>query len=200
MIELDKVLREWDVEQLDPDSWYFDIGTTINVTGPNGVPRCAFVRRDKHAELLKHLTGKDAELCRRWVTSSTGLRCYSVDEISHLGDIAGCRLDLNNSQPSEDGVYYIQVYSTEKSVTYRLQGQSNSKRTSPKRILEDWKRERDKHFIPLQTAYISASSPHDVAVRIESRVTMRGVALVHTQIPDRDLRNWLIQVENTAYW
>lgn len=182
------------------DNWLVDVGTTISITDADDTPRCAFFRKDKHAEIIRHLTGKQADLCRRWVTSRNGLRCYSNDEIAHLGDIAGFRLDLNNDQPTEDGVYYIQVYSTEKSITYHLEGRSNAKRTSPKKILENWKKEWTNHFVPLQLAFIHAASTHDAAIRIESRVTLRGLPRVHARIPERHLRNWIVQIENTAYW
>lgn len=181
--------------------WYLDIATTISVTDNDNYPLCAFVNTAAHAEIIKSFTGKTIDQCHRWVNSLTGGGgIYQRDEVAHLGDLAGFRLDLSKHEPGDYGLYYMQVYSTEKSVTYHLDGVKRAKRSSAFRVIDNWNKERQQHFIPLQKAFIDASQTHDVAVRIESRVEYDSYPLVHLKIDEPYLRQWLLQLDNTAFW
>jgi hypothetical protein len=158
------VLNDFICNEFVKNKWYLDIATTVSISD-DGHPLSALVNRNAHAEIIKYFTDKCIEQWQCWVDSPSGSGgIYQVDEVAHLGDVAGFRLNLSKSSPSEYGVYYLQVYSTEKSVTYHLDGVQRAKRSSTFRVINNWKKERQEHFIPLQNVSIDAAHTHDVAV------------------------------------
>jgi hypothetical protein len=196
---VESVLKDFDTADFLPGRWYLDIATTVTFSDSEEAPSdCAFASAGMHAEIIHHCTGASREDCYGWVDGRRG--CYEKDEVAHLGDVAGFRFTYPRPVPEACGVHYIQVYSTEKSVTYRVDAASKAKRTSPREVLVDWDRERAHHFLPLQQAFKESSRTHGVAVRIESRVSFEFYPQVHMRIPDETIRLWLYRMTNSAFW
>jgi hypothetical protein len=158
-------------------------------------PVSAFAFTELHPEIISHFSGHSLAECAGWVSHNTG--GYQKDEIAHLGFFSGFRIPIKNP---EDGVHYLQVYSTEKNLSYRVDTAQKSKRTSVHKALSNWQGERQNHFIPLQTAFTRASATHSVAVRIESRVFYENYPTVHYRIDDELICKWFGWVNNSAYW
>ncbi|KAG8720475.1 hypothetical protein FRC08_000123 [Ceratobasidium sp. 394] len=197
---LGALLADFKPEMFTKGDWFLDIGTTLSGSreDEDGLlrPVSLFVNSRYHAEITNFYSGKPIGVCQHWVTTGSG--GYHKDEIAHLGDIAGFRIDFD--EPGEDGVHYLQVYSSEKSVTYHIDHLMKAKRTSPHAVLTNWKRERDAYFAPLRHAFANASASHSVAVRIESRVGFESYPHVHLMVPGHSIALWLYQMDNTAYW
>jgi hypothetical protein len=192
---VETLLSDFDTTQFRPNEWYLDICTTVSVVDNDDRPVCAFPSVDAHPEIISHFSGLTVDDCNRLVRSkSSG---YEKDEAAHLGDFAGLRIPFEGA---ESGVHYLQVYGTEKSLTYHLSGNQKAKRTSAANVLTNWERERGTHFIPLQNALIDASSTHSVAVRFESRVAFEVYPYVHLEIPLQTLYPWLFYLNNTVFW
>jgi hypothetical protein len=193
------VLKDFDTENFLPGHWYLDIATTITVSDNEEAPsECAFASARMHAEIIHHCTGASRESCHSWVDDRKSF--YEKDEVAHLGDAAGFRFTYPHPVPAACGVHYVQVYSTDKSVTYRMDAASKAKRTSPLEVLADWDREREHHFLPLQQAFKESSRSHGVALRIESRVSFEFYPQVHIRIPDETIRLWLYRMTNSTFW
>ncbi|KAG9085041.1 hypothetical protein FRC06_003758 [Ceratobasidium sp. 370] len=197
---LDALLADFKPAMFTPGDWFLDIGTTLSGSreDEDGVqhPVSLFVNPRYHPEIMNFYSGKPISVCQHWVTTGSG--GYQRDEIAHLGDIAGFRIDFD--EPGADRVHYLQVYSSEKSVTYHVDNLMKAKRTSPHAVLTNWKRERDAYFVPLRHAFANASASHSVAVRIESRVGFESYPHVHLMVPGHSTSFWLYQMDNTAYW
>lgn len=196
---MEGVLKDFDTTQFEPKCWYLDIATTVTVSDDEDAPsRCTFASATAHAEIINHFTGASRENCYGWVDGRAG--CYARDEVAHLGAVAGFRFTYPSPVPDDCGVHYLQVYSTDKSVAYKVDAASKAKQTSPRQVLEDWDREREHHFLPLQHAFTESSRTHGVALRFESRVSFEFYPQVHLRIPDETLRPWLYRLKNSTFW
>ncbi|KAG9098673.1 hypothetical protein FRC06_006083 [Ceratobasidium sp. 370] len=194
---MDGVLEYFDTDLFQPGCWFLDIATSVTVSDDSDVsPACAFASTRMHAEILSHFLEEDVEQCERWVAGQGGF--YQKDEVAHLQGIAGFRFTNPNSDMN--GVHYVQVYSSEKSVTYNLDAPNKAKRTSPFKLLKDWDQARKSHFQPLANAFRDSSRTHSVALRIESRVEFYYSLRVHLHIDDDILRGWLYRVDNAVFW
>ncbi|KAG8691127.1 hypothetical protein FRC11_006612 [Ceratobasidium sp. 423] len=196
---LDKALEDWVITEQDMDFWNVDIGTNISVTIPAEGGQSLFARTDKHAEIIKHFTEKTIDRSNSYVRSRSGLGCYSRDEIAHLGSVGGFRLDL--SREGQLAVtLYLQLYSSEKSVTYHLGVPCNAKRTSPTQVIGNWLHVSRHYYEALGDTFGDHSDSHNAAVRIESRVPLKHAVAVHGRLSEDDIRNWMIVIPSSAYW
>ncbi|KAG8739124.1 hypothetical protein FRC10_006122 [Ceratobasidium sp. 414] len=194
---VDRVLEYFDTTRFERGRWFLDIATNVTVSDSlEALPACTFASTRMHAEVLSHFLKEDMGRCERWVDGQGGF--YQRDEVAHLQDIAGFR--FTNPNPEHNGVQYIQVYSSEKSVTYNLDTPNKAKRTSPFKLLKDWDQARKSHFQPLVGAFRDSSRTHSVALRIESRVEFFYYPKVHLLIPQEVLLGWLYRIGNVVFW
>ena len=189
-------MRDFNVEIFPADAWFFDIATTVAIGDQGRHPVSSFPFSELHPEIISHFTGHSVAQCARWVSNESG--GYQKDEIAHLGFFSGFRIPIK--EPSDFGVHYLQVYSTEKNLSYRTDSAQKSKRTSIHKVLSDWQGERKNFFIPLQNAFTNASETHTVAVRFESRVSYENYATVHFKLDNVQIIQWIGWINNSAYW
>ncbi|KAG9102048.1 hypothetical protein FRC06_002361 [Ceratobasidium sp. 370] len=125
-----RLLKDFVSEEIDQNSWYVDVATTISIAEHNGHPLCTLPLAKAHTEIINHLTQKPMDQCEQWTSSRAS--AYQFDEITHLGNVASFWLDVLNS-PSLQGVTYLQCYISDKLVTYHLDSSSgvHAKRTLP---------------------------------------------------------------------
>jgi hypothetical protein len=193
---VEHLLRDFDIDEFERGHWYLDIATTVSVELESGQAVCGLPSANAHPEIIQHFTGLPIAECVRLVNQRSG--CYQRDEVAHLGEIAGFRITLE--EPGAHGICYLQVYSTDKAVIYRPNGKQKAKSTSARSILDDWQRERQNHFIPLQSAFISASATHSTAVRFESRIPFENYPFVHHEIEIPTVAPWVSWLHNSAFW
>lgn len=189
------VLRDFTPDEFEPGKWFIDLAMTLSAKRDQRSV-CLFVNRQLHPEIIAHFTGIPVDRCARWVETNSG--GYAPDEEAHLGYFAGFRMTLD--EPGQDDIYYLQVYTSNKSVTYHLDGQQIARRTSPQRILENWQAERRDYFLPFQNALINASRTHSVAVRFESRIEFFSYPYVHHAMSAHTVKPWLLFLRNSHYW
>lgn len=193
---MNHLLREFDQELFPETGWYLDIATTVSYEDDNEHPLCLFASPDSHPEIIKHFSGTNIGQCENFVLSNSG--GYERDEVAHTGVFAGFRIPFED--PGDEGVCYLQVYSSEKSVTYRVDAATKAKVTSVQKVLRDWPAEKKDYFVPLQAALTSASATHSVALRIESRVKYHNYPTAHHEIHVERIWPWLRYANNSAFW
>ncbi|KAF8597006.1 hypothetical protein BDV93DRAFT_562741 [Ceratobasidium sp. AG-I] len=191
-----RIVADFDSSLFVDGDWFLDMATTLCAEDESEHPLSVFASADAHPQIIDYFSDKGFAQCQRWVDSNSG--GYHKDELAHLGAFAGLRMTFK--EPGEFGIHYLQVYSSEKSLTYRADAVHKAKRTSVSRVLSDWQQERQNFFIPLQSAWTKASATHSTAVRIESRVPFNSYPYVHLHIPNRFLISWLRYTNNSAYW
>ncbi|KAG8795536.1 hypothetical protein FRC12_012975 [Ceratobasidium sp. 428] len=196
---VERVLKHLDTDEIAKGGWYLDIATTITISDTVDSPSaCLFASAGTHAHVLEHLSGLTWEESDRYV--SRGGRRYQKDEVAHLNDVAGFRFSNTLADSRDSGIFYIQVYSTEKSVTYNINSAQNAQRTTPKKILRNWRSERDGYVSPLCEAFKQSSATHGVALRLETRCDYNCYPNLHHRIPESDLQRWFLRLEKDDFW
>lgn len=190
------LLRDFDTTLFQPEDWYLDIATTFAGEDEAGHPFCLFASPDSHPEIIEHYSDTSIAQCEHFVASKSG--GYQKDEVAQTGVFAGFRIPFRDV--GEDGTAFLQVYSSEKSISYRLDAIKKTKTTSIHSVLDDWQAERESFFVPLQSAFTNASSTHSVALRVESRVRYDCYPHAHHEVPEARLRPWLRRTNNSAFW
>ncbi|KAG9123886.1 hypothetical protein FRC07_013620 [Ceratobasidium sp. 392] len=197
-VAIKSVLPGLNTDGFRPGDWFIDLSTTVSGRyGHEDRPASLFVDSELHPEIINHFSGKSLPDCSAWVRAKGGP--YQKDEVAHIQRFAGFRINFDHS-PGAYGIRYLQVYTTDKSVTYHVDGLNRAKRTSAKAVLGNWEAERDQHFSPLAEAYHNAAESHPVAVRFESRVPFESYPFVHLGITWRTYQPWLFCVRNTHIW
>ncbi|KAG8782048.1 hypothetical protein FRC12_021263 [Ceratobasidium sp. 428] len=201
-VAIHSVLQQLAPFQFVAGEWFLDIATNIDVhvkTGRNGwTPWCLFVDSDLHPEILNHFTGLSIARCADIARGPN--QGYEKDQVAHISRFAGFRAVFDEDDGAAEGLVYLQVYTSEKSLTYHLDGHKRAKRTSPHAVLSDWKVESSQYFQPLIDAFFDASGTHPVAVRIESRVPYTSYPFVHLQFDQEACRSWFFGLPNAHFW
>ncbi|KDN34640.1 hypothetical protein RSAG8_12265, partial [Rhizoctonia solani AG-8 WAC10335] len=194
---VDAVLDYFDTSQFEKDCWFLDIATRVVVSDDVDEPSaCTFASADMHAHLLNHFTELDWERCVEY-TNAPGKR-YQKDEVAQFNNIAGGR--FTNPDGVHNGVHFVQIYTTDKSVTYNLELANNAQRSSSAQLANSWDKELEQHIDPLLRAFKNSSQTHGVALRIESRVEFFNYPLRHLRIPDDLLERCLFRIDRHEFW
>ncbi|KAG9088288.1 hypothetical protein FRC06_002111, partial [Ceratobasidium sp. 370] len=198
-LALAAVLRNWEWVTFEAGDWYLDIATTVSVTLP-GVPMSTLIKKDAHAEIIRHFTQRPIDQCQRWVSQDNGAS-YKFDATARLTEVGGFRLTIHD--PAFDELRYFQAYTTEKSLTYHKNGRDVALFTTPKRILTDMAKEKQRFFDPLVSMFMEAAEDQthsNVAVRFESRVPFHTFTHAHMKIPRVAIQGWLVALKTQAIW
>ncbi|EUC59165.1 hypothetical protein RSOL_299270, partial [Rhizoctonia solani AG-3 Rhs1AP] len=196
-VAVENVLSDFNTEEFAEGCWFLDIAITASaLRREDGSGICLLPSAQTHPEIISHLTGVDLQQAEKWVRSKGS--CYRRDEVAHLGDIAGFAIDLPG--PGINGIHFIQVYTTEKSVGYRVDGPSHAKRISPYMIVSNWKGSKADHFVPLEEAFCNSSATHSVAVRIELRISFEQYPNHQYLLPQEIVQPWFLWLSNSTFW
>lgn len=113
MLALDAFMTENHIMRgaIQEDLWWIDVGVEFMVEG-----RCLQWRTDSHSHIMKSVAGISDAHARR--VTSLGSSQYSRDLSSHLSGVAGCRIEPGVRAQGPNGIRYLQLYSTDKALTY----------------------------------------------------------------------------------
>ncbi|KAG8733048.1 hypothetical protein FRC10_000460 [Ceratobasidium sp. 414] len=199
-LALNRLFDNWQFAQFRGDQWYLDIATTISVSRADSSPVSVLIRKDAHAEILRHFTKEPIQRCTNWASRDNS-RAYQFDGTAHLEGVGGCRLTISDKE--EKTVRYFQAYTTEKSLTYHRDGKSVALNSSAWRTMDNWEEEDKRFFKPAIKMFHNASfegTTSHIAARFESRVPFDKYPIVHSVIPDLDVRGWLYFSDTRHIW
>ena len=102
------------VADLFPDQgcWWIDVGIEI----ASNTQRCLAWRTDSHYKIVKTICDLSHQVAVR--ITSPGSSKYTRDMLAHLPGVSGCRISPGVRGQGPHGVKYVQLYTTEKSITY----------------------------------------------------------------------------------
>ncbi|KAB5587713.1 hypothetical protein CTheo_8846 [Ceratobasidium theobromae] len=193
---IDRILSSFHTADFDIDCWFLDIGLNFTIPSPLGGCACPLPAVEAHAAILSHVLDKDMDMCTRWVNGYGGY--YQRDELAQLKALAGFR--FTNPNPEDNGICYVQLYTSDKSVIYNLNLPNHAKRITTWQILENWDKARMNHFQPLIAAFREASGAHEMSVRLEVRVEFSQYPFTQLRVPDEQARNWMYWADPKDYW
>jgi hypothetical protein len=193
---VDRVLASFYTDEFEPDHWFIDLGMNFMVPAPLGGYACPLPAVEAHAAILAHVLERDMDTCLGWVRGDRGY--YQKDELAQLKALAGFR--FTNPNPQLNGIHYIQLYTSDKSIIYNLNLPKHAKRITTWQILQNWDKQRMHHFQPLMSAFREASGVHEMYVRLEVRVEFSQYPFVQLRVPDVQACAWMFWADPKHYW
>ena len=171
-------------------SWWVDVGVEIS-----SEENCLAWRTDSHVHLAKAICGID-DLNARRITSRRSSK-YARDMISHLPQVSGCRIQPGVRGQGPNQVAYLQLYCTDKSLTYRVDKGHYGKFITCDDIV---KRKADKFLDSLYLLYINAADRHNAHARMEIRVPLQFAPRVLLDIDNGLLFESLVSFPAKEWW
>lgn len=185
--------KETNCLDIDPDetSWWIDVGMEYCWQG-----RCLQWRTDSHFHMARHvlaIPGPDADRI-----TSLGSSKYERDLSSHFTGLSGCRIKPGVRAQGPYQACYLQMYTTEKSLTYHPEGLHHGKALIGSDVI------KAKENIPfcdgLYNTYVQARETNDSNARIEIRVPLSHASAVLTDIPSCVVSDSLVGVPRGTWW
>jgi hypothetical protein len=195
---LEDMFEHVDVDSLDPGDWLVDVALTIGVEG-----HIVNWRESCHQELLGHLM---PAVSRRNISSlTTRKNRFHLDRTLQIKELAGFRATTTDLADN-DGVSYIQAYSTAKNVSYQLTS-GVFRRKTPKELLD--KKQELKVLADLdsisQIYYECAGEEEGVdgrdgCARLEIRVPLDKAKDALTSLPEELIERSVIAINRRVWW
>ncbi|EJF55644.1 hypothetical protein DICSQDRAFT_20297, partial [Dichomitus squalens LYAD-421 SS1] len=195
---LETVLDPLDIT-LIPDEelrtrWYVDVA--LEVHQPGHVMQWL---TDAHPRLIRHALPHVNATRARELTRS---KLYACDLSGHLTDLSGFRLEPR-SYGTRDRVTYANVYTTDKNVTYQLNGGLFRRHTS----VDLYPNKLDKllqDIDAISTTFHDCAGGQGVlqdgAARFEVRVNIAYALFTHTTLPNDLIRHSVLPIPSRLWW
>ncbi|KAJ8487932.1 hypothetical protein ONZ45_g14144 [Pleurotus djamor] len=181
---LDAWLTEYhlDKERMEASGeWYIDAGVEF-VSRSN---HCLAWRTDSHFHIVQSAL-QISEIHARRITRP-GSTKYTRDMVSHMPSISGCCISPGIQAKGPFKAQYLQMYTTDKAILYRIEGYHRGKYIEPLEIFK----EKDNDFVDnLYNVYVQAIHKNASLARLEVRVPLQYAESV---LLTEDLRNDLIR-------
>jgi hypothetical protein len=184
-----------DMSRVDQDNWLVDVALEIHDPG-----RVVQWSNSAHSAMLKYiLPTLDSEQINRLQRRPT----FHLDQVAQLEDFAGFRCEPGQ-WGIQNGVSYINVYTTDKCPTYQLHAGVWRRRTCQDllpgaldKLLED--------LVKMSTIYKSCSGhqgdlPQEGCARLEIRVPLISARTALRSPPKEDLRRWTFSLPPNLWW
>lgn len=178
-------------ESLIEHEWYIDVALEIS----SGEGKCLGWLTNQHSTLLQELAGIDANVADR--ITSLGSSHYARDITSHMPAISGCRITPGPTSRGPFDIRYIQLYTTDKGLTYRPDKGHYGKFLTVPDILYG----RGKTYLQeLFELYHQSARNNLASARIEFRLPLRNANSVLLSFTDQAVYSSLAAFEVDAWW
>ncbi|TFK59512.1 hypothetical protein BDN72DRAFT_905777 [Pluteus cervinus] len=172
-------------------TWWIDVG--LEISSNDG--HCLAWRTDSHFHVVRKTLGINDRKAKR--ITSQGSTKYTRDVTSHLPTISGCRIAPGKLARGDYDTQYLQMYTTDKSLTYLPDGGHFRKFLKASDVLKG----KDQAFIDgLYNVYIKASESNSALARIEVRVPINCGLDVLLNLDDALLRQSLVAIPLKEWW
>ncbi|KAF9472808.1 hypothetical protein BDN70DRAFT_779560, partial [Pholiota conissans] len=171
--------------------WWVDVGLEIS----SQQEECLAWRTDSHFHVVKHVLEISDRSAQR--ITSIGSSKYIRDLTSHLTSVSGCRISPGVRTQGPHKAAYFQMYSTDKSITYRHEGSHHGKFLRGQDIL---KNKADDYCHDLYELYREAATKNYSLARVEVRVPFVEAADVLVDLDIGIIRRGLVAVDPVVWW
>jgi hypothetical protein len=182
--------------------WWVDIGLEIASwidigLGPNKrkAPQCLAWRTDSHHRIVKSTLAISTAAATR--ITRPGSSKYIRDMTSHLTAVSGCRISPGVRAEGPFQAKYLQLYTTDKSVTYHLEGAHCSKFIKGGDIL---KGKADDYCHDLYELYRQAAGKNHSLARAEIRVPIEHATRAMVNVHINTMRDCLVSFGRVVWW
>lgn len=182
-----------------PSNWFIDIGTTIHSLDAG---YSLLIKTGMHHWLLSEMTQVGVTEIRRRIQKGE-LAGYYKDELAHLGDASGFRMEMKNRQKSGPlDVAYAQGYASgDKDLTSLKDNGHVAKHTEPRLLFSNLDWVNKTHFDPLEAVFRHAyDDDRPVDARLESRVPWAQMLNAHRHFDPERLAVSVYKVPSRDWW
>jgi len=172
-------------------TWWIDVGIQVMSSNKD----CLAWRMDSHGHIVKEVCNLSAEHAQR--LTSIGSSQYTRDMTSHLPQVSGCRIAPGIQGRGPHQVAYVQLYCTDKSLTYRVDGKHYGKFITCSDVV---KGKADKFINSLYALYINAIDNNNAHARIELRVPVRFATDVLLDLDEDVICAALVSFPSVEWW
>jgi hypothetical protein len=177
---------------IEDGEWYVDVGLDIK----SGLDGCLQWRTSSHPHIVGMALGIDGQNAAR-ITNMSSTK-YHRDLSSHLTAASGCRIEPGSRGEGEFQATYMQMYTTDKAVTYHPEGHHHAKALTVKEAMG--KAQPVPFLAGLYSTYIDASQTISSNARIEVRVPFAHVKSALLDIDETVLRDTLLSFKREDWW
>ncbi|KAF8808357.1 hypothetical protein BYT27DRAFT_7097079 [Phlegmacium glaucopus] len=176
---------------LPKGQWWIDVGLEIS----SGLDECLAWRTDSHFHVVQEVLGITERPAKR-ITSMTSTK-YARDLTSHLTAVSGCRISPGTRAQGRYEAQYLQLYTTDKSITYRPDMGHHGKFITGQDVLAGkW----ESYCENLYRVYHAAIKENFSLARMEVRVPIEYASDVLLNLSDLDICEWLVSFPPVEWW
>jgi hypothetical protein len=193
----DVALDEWldsnflKIEDLLHGECWVDVGLQIS----SDEKECLAWRTDSHFHLVKKILSIPEHHAER-ITSIKSTK-YTRDMTSHLTAVSGCRIRPGPRAEGPFSVQYLQLYTTDKSLTYRQDKGHHGKFITCHDILAG---KADSYCENLYDIYLAAMEDNFSLARVEVRVPLKYANSVLLDLHHSMISQWLVSFPRVVWW
>lgn len=190
-------LEEWlDINNLRPEDllfgdWWIDVGLQIS----SNEEECLAWRTDSHFHLVQEVLKISQHHADR-ITSISSSK-YTRDMASHLTGVSGCRISPGPRAKGQYSVQYLQLYTTDKSVTYRQDKGHHGKFITCLDVLAG---KAESYCEKLYQVYLAAMNDNFSLARIEVRIPIQHASSVLLHLRRESISQWLVSFPRVVWW
>jgi hypothetical protein len=190
-------LEEWlqanslDEQDLLLGEWWVDVGLQIS----SGIGECLAWRTDSHFHLVEEVLQISTYHAHRITAISSSK--YARDMTSHLTEVSGCRISPGARAEGPFSVKYLQLYTTDKSLTYRQDNGHHGKYLTCRDVLAG---KAEGYCQNLYNVYIAAIKDNFSLARVEVRVPLRHATEVLLDLRREAICRWLVSFPRVVWW
>lgn len=174
-----------------PGQWWIDVGLQIS----SKKQECLAWRTDSHFHLVKEFL-QISELNAHRITSISSTK-YTRDMTSHLTAVSGCRITPGVKAEGPYSVKYLQLYTTDKSLTYRQDKGHYGKFITCRDVLAG---KAETYCDNLYAVYLAAMKDSFSLARVEVRVPIQSATSVLLNLQRETLSQWLVSFPRVEWW
>jgi hypothetical protein len=179
-----------DEEAMGSGSWWIDVGLEFS----SKKDECLQWMTASHRNVVREALGIDDSNAIRITT--LGSSKYSRDLASHLPGVSGCRIEPGVRAQGCYEAAYLQIYTTDKSVTYLPEGHQKAKRISMEEAMKG-----GQGFVEgLFTTYWQASLENSSNTRVEVRVPFQFATTALVNVDPSTFHGSMLSFSKRDWW
>jgi hypothetical protein len=189
---LSETLREARIADraVERGSWWVDVGLEFF----SKKEECLQWMTVSHHEVVQNVLQIDPHHAIR--ITKLGSSKYSRDISSHLPAVSGCRIEPGQRARGPFKAAYLQLYTTDKSVTYHPRGRHHAKQISVRKAMDD----PMPYVQDLCRTYEEASGETSSNARVEVRVPFDSATEVLIDINYTTFRKSMLSFPRPQWW
>jgi hypothetical protein len=171
--------------------WWIDVGVQVTATNEDSLAW----RTDSHPHIVLETCQVNQANAQRM--TSVGSSQYARDMTSHLPQVSGCRIKPGIQGEGPYKVAYLQLYCTDKSITYLPDQGHFGKFITCSDVIKG----KAKHFInQLYTLYLNAIDNNHAQARMELRVPVQFASSVLLNMNVDVICRALVSFPSVEWW